>query len=190
MRPTCRILGLSVPAARRKRIPDCCSHDVGLSEGTKKLLLRAHKTRAGTHTHTHTHTPSHTHTLTPTDTHSYIQYGNKPFAKCTCDHMHIHTHQMQLMPTSRSRNVLVVSPWHVVSRVCILLNVSSYIAGRFYPNNISFKSRLNYACGVLRSFNCLKAVLRPGTYKVFCTFEWMGCYGLPLKRTPRDSETT
>ena len=117
----------------------------------KKLLLRAHKTRAGTYTHTHTHTPSHTHT--PTDTHSYTQYGNKPCAKCTCDHMHIHTHQMQLMPTSRSRNVLVVSPRHVVSRVCILLHISLYIAGRRYPNNISFKSRVNYTCGVLRSYN-------------------------------------
>ena len=64
VRPECRILRLLVPVARRKRIPDCCSHDLGLSEGTKKLLLRAHKTRAGTHTHTHTHThtPSHAHT--------------------------------------------------------------------------------------------------------------------------------
>ena len=117
------------------------------SEGKKRLLLCAHKTRAGTHTHTHTHTPSHTHT------HSYTQCGNKPYAKCTRDHMHIHTHQMQLMPTSRSRNVLVVSPRHVVSRVCFLLYMSSYIAGRRSPNLLSFKSRLNYTCGVLRSIN-------------------------------------
>ena len=110
------------------------------------------------HTHTHTHTLTHTYTLThthtPTDTHSHTQYGNEPYAKCTCDYMHIHTRQMQLMPTSRSRNVLVVSPQHVVSRVCIFLNISSYIAGRRYPNNISFKSGLNYTSGVLRSFNC------------------------------------
>ena len=86
------------------------------SEG-KKLLLRAQKTRASTHTHTLTHIHPHTHT--PTDTHSHTQYGNKPYAICICDRMHIHTHQMQLMPTSRSRNVLVVSPQHVVSRVCI-----------------------------------------------------------------------
>ena len=123
------------------------------SEGKKKLMLRAHKTRAGTHTHTLTHIHPHAHTHTPTDTHSYTQYGNKPYAKCTHDHLHMHTYQMQLMPTALSRNVLVVSPRHVVSRVCILLNISSNIAGRRYPNNIALKSRLNYTCGVLRSFN-------------------------------------
>ena len=93
------------------------------------------------------HTHIHPHTHIPTDTHSYTQYGNKPYAKCTRDHMHIHTHQMQLMPTSRSPNVLVVSPRQLVSRVCILSNLSSYIAGRRYPNNISLQSRLNYTCG-------------------------------------------
>ena len=160
VRPECRILGFSVPVARKKRIPDCCSHDVCLSERTKKLLLRAHKTRAGTHTHPHTHTPSHT--PTPADTHSYTQYGNKPYAKCTRDHMHKHAHQMQLMPTSRSRNVLVVSPRHVASRVCILLNISSFIAGRRYPNNLSLKSRLNYTCGVLRSFNSGSGIFSRG----------------------------
>ena len=102
-------------------------------------------------THTLTHIYPHTHSAT--DTHSYTQYGNKPHAKCTHYHMHMHTHQTQLMLTSRSRNVLVVSPRRVVSRVCVLLNISSYIAGRRYPDNISFKSRLNYTCGVLRSFN-------------------------------------
>ena len=153
VRPERRTLGLSVPVARRKRIPDCCSHDVGCRKEQKKLLLRAHKTCAGTHTHTLTHIHPQTHTHTPTDTHSYTQYGNKPNAKCTRDHTHIHTHQTQLTPTSRSRNVLVVSPRHVVSRVCILLNISSYIAGRRYHNNISFKSRLNYICGVFRFFN-------------------------------------
>ena len=132
------LAGLGSLVRFRKEKKSCCS-----------VLIR--RAPAPTHTHTHTHTPSHTHT--PTDTYSYTKYGNKPYAKCTRDHMHIHTHQMQLMPTSRSRNVLVVSPRHVVSRVCILLYMSSYIAGRRYPNNLSFKSRLNYTCGVLRSFN-------------------------------------
>ena len=85
---------------------------------------------------------------------SYTQYGNKPCAKCTRDHLRIHFHQLQLMPTSRSRNVLVVSPRNGGSRVCILLNMSCYIAGRRYPSSISFTSRLNYTCGVLRSFDC------------------------------------
>ena len=126
----------------RKEQKSCCSVLIG-------------RAPAPTHTHSLTHIHPQTHTHTPADTHSCTQYGNKPYAKCKCthDHMHIHTHQMQVMPTSRSRTVLVVSPRHVVSRVCILLNTSSYIAGRRYPNNISRKSRLNYTCGVLRSFN-------------------------------------
>ena len=69
---------------------------------------------------------------------------------------HPHTHTIthtQLMPTLRSRNVLVVSPRNAVSRVCIFLYMSSYIAGRRYPSSISFKFRLNYTCGVLQSFN-------------------------------------
>ena len=60
---------------------------------------------------------------------------------------------MGMMPPSRSRNVLVVSPRNAVSRACILLYISSYIAGRRYPNSISLKFGLNYTCGVLRSFN-------------------------------------
>ena len=121
------------------------------SEGKKELLLRAHKTRAGTHTHTHTHTPSHTHPQTHTHILSMAINHMRNVHAIIC--IYTHTHQMQLMPTSRTRNVLVVSPRHVVSRVCILLNISSYIAGRRYPNNISFKSTLNYTCEVLRPFN-------------------------------------
>ena len=111
------------------------------SEGKKSccVLIRRAPAPAPTLTPIYPHT--HTHTLT--DTQSYTQYGSKPYAKYLRDHMHIYIYQMQLMPTSRSRNVLVVSPRHVVSRICILLNVSSYIAGRRYPNHISFKSRSN-----------------------------------------------
>ena len=125
------LAGFGSPVRFRKEKKSCCS-----------VLIR----RAPATTHTHTHTP--------TDTHSYTPYGSKPYAKCTRFHMHIHTHQMQLMPTSRFRNVLVVSPRHVVSRVCILLDISSYIAGRRYPNNISFKSRLNYTCGFSGPLTC------------------------------------
>ena len=92
---------------------------------------------------------SHTHAYT----HSYTQYGNKTSAKCTRDHLHIHIHQLQLMQISRSRNVLVVSPRNVISSVCILLYVSSCIAGRRHPNSISLKFGLNYTCGVLPSCN-------------------------------------
>ena len=130
------LAGLGSPVRFRKE-KSCCS-----------VLIR----RAPAPTHTHTLTHIHPHTHTPTDTHSYTQCGHKPYATCARDHMHIHTHQVQLMPTSRSRSVLVVSPRHVVSRVCILLNISSYIAGRRYPNSISLKFGLNHTCGVLRSF--------------------------------------
>ena len=124
------------------------------------------------HTPTHTHTCArahiHTHTLADvcaSTEYRYInicifsntQYGNKAYAKCTRDHIHIHIHihihQLQLMPTSRSRDVLVVSPRSAVSRVCILLYMSSYVAGRWYPNIISPRLGLNETCGVLRSFN-------------------------------------
>ena len=78
-----------------------------------------------TECHTHTHTRAHAcEILEYRYIHicisSYKQYGNKSYAKYTRDHIHIHLHRLQLMPTSRSRNVLVVSPRNAVSRVCIL----------------------------------------------------------------------
>ena len=115
------------------------------------------RTPTDTHTHTYTHmrTRTHTHTRAHTHTHhvcgiieyryihvcrsSYTQYGNKPYAKYTRDHIHIHIYQLQLMPTWGSRSVLIVSPRNAVSSVCILLYMSSYIAGRRCPNSISRK---------------------------------------------------
>ena len=65
------------------------------------------------------------------------------------------SYQLQLMPASRSRKVLVVSPRNAISRVCILLYASSCIARRRYLNSLTLKLGLNYTCRVLRSFNCL-----------------------------------
>ena len=121
-------------------------------------------THTQTHTHTHTHTRAHTHTHTRTHgrarTHvcviteyRYIHiYSNKPYAKRTRDHTHTHIqlYQLQLTPTSRPRNVLVVSPLSAISRVCVLLHLSACLVGRRYPNTLSLQFGLNYTCGVLR----------------------------------------
>ena len=85
-------------------------------------------------THSHTHPYIYTHTHTHIKTHANIQ----SYA-CTCA-----SHRCRM--SSR--------------RFAILLNISSFIAGRCYRNNISFKSGLNYTCGVLRSFNFVSNVLR------------------------------
>ena len=61
----CRYAGWGAVALTAGRFGFACT----FSEGKKKLLLRAHKTRAGTHTHTHTHTSSHTHTHPQTHIH-------------------------------------------------------------------------------------------------------------------------
>ena len=40
--------------------------------------------------------------------------------------------------------------------------MSSYIAGRRYPNSISLKFGLNYTCGVLRSFKLIQQRIKKG----------------------------
>ena len=120
------------------------------SEGKKSccsVLIR--RPPAPTHTLTHIH--SHTHT--PTDTHSYIQYGNKPYAMYTRSYAYTYT------PDAVDANFALAQCARRFAAACGLKSLHSfihvflYIAGRRYPNNLSFKSRLNYTCGVLRSFN-------------------------------------
>ena len=57
------------------------------------------------------------------------------------------------MPASRSHKVLVVPPRNAISRVCILLYMSSCIAGQRYLNSLTLKLGLNYTCRVHWSFN-------------------------------------
>ena len=117
--------------------------------GRKKMLLYIRQMRAGIRApipYFHFHIPA--------DIYSYIQYDNNSMHEIYIrSYIYSYIYQMQLISISYSPEKLVDSPRHLVSRIYILLNISSYIAGRYYPNNISFISRLNHICGCLRSYN-------------------------------------
>ena len=113
----------------------------------KQGLAPTH-TGAYTHTHAHPHVRPHLNNIYL----SIFTYSiwRRIIAKYPPDHIYIH--QLQMMPISRLRNVLS-SRGMRSQEFENLLYISSYIAGRRHPNNISFKFRINYAYRILRSFN-------------------------------------
>ena len=113
--------------------------------------------------------------------------GGSGWCRCTPRHNHPRTHTRTLTrrhTDTRTHTVIhmhvrIASLSDVVSTACHSFKYFLFIAGRRYRNNISFKSRLNYTCGVLRSVNLDKGLQCKTFFTIAISCAKLGrCVGL------------